>query len=224
VGEERQPRRRRISAEERRERIIEAAIIAFADKSLQAVSLDDVAESAGISKALIYEHFDSKAALYDATLRASHAKLVTIILEALVEADGPEARMRIGTDAFLRFVEEHREAWRLVFRNVGDPEIAPTLQNVQDEARALVADLLETYAPEKSPVEGLEMDVAIEVFAQQIVGAGQAIANWWDDNREVPREVVLQAHMDFAWIGLQRIAAGERWTPDAVPSRLPRNS
>lgn len=208
----RQPRRR-ISGEARRELILDAAVEAFASRPAETVSLEYVAERAGISKALIYEHFGSKGDLYEATLRASHAKLVTFVLEAIAGAEGPEDRMRMGTDAFLRFVESHREAWRLVFRNVGDPEIAPTLQNVQDEARALVADLLQTYAPDESPVEGLEMSIAIEVFAQQIVGAGQALANWWDENRGVPREVVLQAHMDFAWIGLQRLAAGERWTP-----------
>jgi AcrR family transcriptional regulator len=201
-----------MAAPARRELILDASVEAFASKPEETVSLEDVAERAGISKALIYEHFGSKSELYEATLRASHAKLVTIVLEAIVDADGPEARMRIGTDAFLRFVEEHRDAWRMVFRNVGDPEVAPTLQDVQDEARALVGELLQTYAPAESPVEGLEMDVAVEVFAQQLVGAGQAIANWWDDHREVPREVILQAHMDFAWVGLQRISAGERWT------------
>jgi AcrR family transcriptional regulator len=206
----------------RREAIIEAAIAAFSANPLETVSLDDVAERAGISKALIYEHFASKRELYDATLRASHAKLVTLVLESIAGTEGPEERMRAGTDAFLRFVEAHREAWQMVHRNVADPEIAPTLQNVQDEARALVGELLQAFAPEESPVEGMEMGVAIEVFAQQIVGAGQALANWWDDNRDVPREVVLQAHMDFAWIGLQRIAAGERWLPSSPASPAPR--
>ena len=204
--------KRRMPADARRETILEAALDAFAARGLDGVSLGEVADRAGISKALIYEHFDSKKDLHDAVLQASHDQLVARVLEAIGDASTPEDRLRLGLDAFLAFVEEHRTSWRLVHRNVSDPEVAPTLRRVQDEARDIVTQLIAEYAPAESPVEGLRVEVAAELFAQQLVGAGQALANWWDENRNVPRETMLQAHMDFAWIGLERIVAGERWT------------
>jgi AcrR family transcriptional regulator len=206
-----QPPKRRMAAGDRRAQILEAALGAFADRGLDGVSLGEVADRAGISKALIYEHFDSKKELHDAVLQASHDQLVARVLTAIGDASSPEERLRLGLDAFLGFVEEHRTSWRIVHRNVTDPEIAPTLRRVQDEARDVVAQLIAQHAPEESPVEGVRMEIAVEMFAQQLVGAGQSLANWWDENRNVSREVVLQAHMDFAWIGLERIVAGERW-------------
>jgi AcrR family transcriptional regulator len=201
-----------MAADARRETILAAALEDFSSKGLDGVSVDDVAERAGISKALIYEHFGSKRELHDAVLRASHQELVGQVLDAIAGVEAPEERLRLGLDAFLRFVEEHRTAWRMVHRNVSDPEIAPTLHRVQDEAAVTVAALIAAHAPEESPVEGAALEVAVEMFAQQLVGAGEAIANWWDEHREIPREVILQAHMDFAWLGLERIVAGERWT------------
>jgi AcrR family transcriptional regulator len=207
-----EPPKRRMAADDRRAQILEAALDAFASRGLDGVSLGEVADRAGISKALIYEHFDSKKDLHDAVLQASHDQLVGRVLESIAGAKAPEERLRLGLDAFLGFVEQHRTAWRIVHRNVTDPEIAPTLRRVQDEARDVVAQLISQHAPEESPVEGVRMEIAVEMFAQQLVGAGQSLANWWDENRSISREVVLQAHMDFAWIGLERIVAGERWT------------
>jgi AcrR family transcriptional regulator len=204
--------KRRMPADARREVILEAALDAFAHRGLDGVSLGEVADRAGISKALIYEHFDSKKDLHDAVLQASHDQLVARVLTSIGDAESPEDRLRLGIDAFLSFVEEHRTAWRIVHRNVADPEVAPTLRRVQDEARDIVASLVAEHAPEESPVEGVPTEIAAELFAQQLVGAGQALANWWDDNRSTPREVMLQAHMEFAWLGLERIVAGERWT------------
>ena len=51
----------------------------------------------------------------------------------------------------------------------------------------------------------------VEMIAQQMVGAMQSLADWWDLHRKVPKEEVVQAAMDFAWIGQERISRGERW-------------
>jgi len=52
----------------------------------------------------------------------------------------------------------------------------------------------------------------VEMLAQQMVGAMQSLADWWDIHRKVPREQVVQAAMDFAWVGQERISQGERWS------------
>jgi hypothetical protein len=52
----------------------------------------------------------------------------------------------------------------------------------------------------------------VEMIAQQMVGAMQSLADWWDLHRKVPKEEVVQAAMDFAWIGQERISRGERWS------------
>ena len=64
--------------------------------------------------------------------------------------------------------------------------------------------------PATPPEDPAERRRAIEMLAEQLVGAVQALANWWADHQEVPREVLVDRVMDFAWIGLERLRAGER--------------
>ena len=52
----------------------------------------------------------------------------------------------------------------------------------------------------------------VEMIAQQMVGAMQSLADWWDLHRNVPKEEVVQAAMDFAWVGQERISQGQRWS------------
>jgi hypothetical protein len=49
-----------------------------------------------------------------------------------------------------------------------------------------------------------------EMIAQQLVGAMQSLADWWDLHRDVPRDEVLQVAMDFAWVGQERLSQGQR--------------
>jgi AcrR family transcriptional regulator len=203
-----------MAAADRREVILAAARRVFAERGFHEASLDTVAERAGVSKALIYEHFESKVQLHGAVLEASRGELLGRVAAAVGEVDTPEDRLRVGLEAFLTFVEEDRDAWRMLFRSVSEPEIAASLHRVQEGAIHDVAELVARDAPAESPVEGASVDMAVEMIAQQLVGAGQALANWWDEHRDVSRDAILQAHMDFAWLGLERLARGERWQAD----------
>jgi hypothetical protein len=51
----------------------------------------------------------------------------------------------------------------------------------------------------------------VQVIAQLLVGAVQALATWWSDHQELPRERIVEMTMDVAWLGLQRVSQGERW-------------
>ena len=103
--------RRRMPAPLRRETILTAAEEVFARRGYHGAALEDIAQTAGISKALIYEHFASKRELHTALLDA-HVEEIFQRLQASAATDRPgEERLRGGIDAFLSFVEEHREAW-----------------------------------------------------------------------------------------------------------------
>ena len=105
--------RSRMSAADRREAILDAARNAFADTGYHETSLDAVAERAGVSKALLYEHFASKRELYVAMLEMHVHELVERISGAVAGAEPGEPRMRAGLEAFFGFVEERRGAWRI---------------------------------------------------------------------------------------------------------------
>src|SRR5262249_11119744 len=113
-----------MTAADRREAILDAARAAFADTGYHETSLDAVAEQAGVSKALLYEHFGSKRELFVAMLELHVHELIERITSAAAAAEPGEDRLRSGLEAFFGFVEERRGAWRIMFRNAGDPDVA----------------------------------------------------------------------------------------------------
>ncbi len=205
--------RRRLTAEQRRAGIFEAALAVFSARGYDRSSIDDVAREAGISKALIYEHFPSKQALY-ADLLESNARVLFERLAAGIAGMGPEAgaaRMAAGLDAFFGFVEERRDAWRILFRDAADPETAAVLDRVLDQVTEVVAGLIAEDPGARALEPGDDPERAMTLLAQMLVGAVQSVANWWADHREVPRDQIVEMVMDFGWLGLERLSRGERW-------------
>jgi AcrR family transcriptional regulator len=193
-------RRRRMPAALRREALLAAAEEVFARSGYHGASLDDIAQAAGVSKALIYEHFTSKRELH-ASLVTAHVEEIFRRLEANAQTGTTgEERLRGGIDAFLSFVEEHREAWRALFRDAADPEVADVIERVQAQATAVIAALI--AADPEAPQEG---ERAIEMHAALLSGAVQSLANWWYDHQDVPRERLVQRTMEFCWIGIDRL-------------------
>jgi AcrR family transcriptional regulator len=203
--------RSRMTAADRRAAILDAARFAFADSGYHETSLDSVAERAGVSKALLYEHFSSKRELYVAMLEMHVHELVERISGAVAEAEPGEARMLAGVEAFFAFVEERRGAWRIMFRNASDPDVAVRLDRLRDEVAAAIVQLMSDEA-ERKGLDYPNLSQLVEMIAQQIVGSMQSLADWWDVHRKVPKEEVVRAAMDFAWIGQERISRGERWS------------
>src|SRR5512133_109831 len=202
--------RRRMAAADRRQAILAAALELFSEHGYHETSLEAVAERAAISKALIYEHFGSKRELHQALLETYVGELLDRVIEATAQAAAGEQRLRSGADAFLGFVEERREAWRMLVRNPEEPDVAESVARLQEEAAAAIAGMMEADAPPRGE-HPRERQLAIEMLAQQLVGALRALANWWDDHRRVPRERVLGMLMEFAWLGFERLSRGERW-------------
>jgi AcrR family transcriptional regulator len=204
--------RRRMPAEDRRVAILEAARGAFAEGGYHRTSLDAVAERAGVSKALLYEHFDSKRELHAAMLELHVRELVERIRAAVESAEPGERRMRAGLEAFFTFLEERRGASAIMLRNTGDPDVARWLARLRDE---IAAEIVALMTEEVEEVLGAEVNLrgSVEMFAQQMIGAMQSLADWWSGHHEVSRERVVATAMEFAWVGMERISQGERWNP-----------
>jgi AcrR family transcriptional regulator len=200
-----------MSAADRRAAILDAARSAFADSGYHETSLDAVAERAGVSKALLYEHFSSKRELYVAMLEMHVHELVERISGAVAGAEPGEARMLAGLEAFFGFVEERPGAWRIMFRNASDPDVAVRLDRLRDEVSAAIIQLMSDEA-EREGLDFPNLPQLVEMIAQQLVGAMQSLADWWDLHPNVPKAEVVQAAMDFAWIGQERISQGQRWS------------
>ena len=210
---EQRPPRKRLTAEQRREAILDAALEVFAQSGFHGSSIDEIAQAAGVSKALIYEHFPSKRDLHVSLLERHTQEIFERLAESAATSDPGEVRLRAGVDAFLEFVERRRDAFRMLFRDAVEPDVAEILASVQRQAAAAVAGMIATEPRAEKPSGDPDRDFqAIEMVGQQLTGAVQSLAIWWGDHPEVPREVLVDSVMNFAWIGLERLRAGDRFS------------
>ncbi|MGZ6642235.1 MAG: TetR/AcrR family transcriptional regulator [Solirubrobacteraceae bacterium] len=191
---------RRLSAAERREEILAAAEEVFGTRGYHGASLDEIAGAAGISKALIYEHFASKRELHASLVEAHVGEIFRRLQANALAGTTGEERLRGGVDAFLAFVEDHRDAWRALFRDAADPEVGDVIERVQAQAVGVIAALI------ASDPESAHHDArTIEVHAALLSGAVQALANWWDGHRDVPRSELVERAIDFCWRGIESL-------------------
>jgi AcrR family transcriptional regulator len=201
--------RKRLRAEERRESILEAANLVFGQRGYDTVRIDDVATAAGISKALIYEHFASKEQLHAALIEMYAGELFERVAAAGAPDKDASKRLEAGLDAVFAFVEERRGAWQMLFRETVDPETAAVLDRVSAGVSALVAELIaQDPGAQAVPVDIERRDQTIDMIAQMIVGSTQALANWWNDHQDVPRERLVAIAMELLWPGLDSLREG----------------
>jgi AcrR family transcriptional regulator len=207
------PPRKRLSAVDRRAAILDAALEVFSKRGYNGASIDEIAQAAGISKALIYEHFPSKKDLH-VSLLERHTQEIFVRLAETADTDDPgEVRLRNGVSAFLEWVETHREAFRLLFRDTFEADVADALVRLQNQATGAIAALIAAEPAERGPRDReTDFALAIEAMAQQLSGAAQSLAIWWQSHPDIERELLVDRVMEYAWIGLERVRAGERAT------------
>lgn len=128
----------RLDVEERRGQLIELGLQHFGERAYDDVSIDAIAEAAGISKGLLYHYFPTKRAYYAATVKEGAARLVASTVAG--DTADPLASLEAGLDAYLTYVKAHARAYATLMRSgVGvDPEIA----RIVDETRATFVDRL----------------------------------------------------------------------------------
>ncbi len=177
--------RRRLPASERRERILDAAVRLFAERGYHAASMDGIAAEAGISKAVVYDHFTSKRELYTVLLDTIRSELDALIAEAI--APLPEGdRVWTAIDVFFGYVERNRDACRLLFLEVqGTTEVAAIVQQLDDRvAEALSA----TLAADPEIFGGHpDRERQVRILAELLKSGIHGLASWWYRHPEVPR-------------------------------------
>ncbi len=202
-------RRRRLRAEERRESILDAGNMVFGQRGYDTVRIDDVAAAAGISKALIYEHFRSKQELYGELMNRAALEMLDRIVAAASEPGAEGAnRLERGGQAGFSFVTEKPEAFQMFVRDVTDPEVAQQQAALRRGAVAAMVGLMEMEPPHTR--RGLERR-NLEQLAEMIVGGFYSLGDWWLRNRDADVSELISMMINFMWLGMGRMQEGERW-------------
>jgi AcrR family transcriptional regulator len=135
----------RLTADARRQQIIDVAIAEFGRSGYFSTSMNDIAEAAGVTKPVLYQHFDSKAELYRALLDEVGTRMLEQIAKATSEAVDGRDRTERGFTAYFRWVAEHQLEFSLLFGGSGrhEGEFSAPLRRITDDAATSIAGLIE---------------------------------------------------------------------------------
>lgn len=190
-----------MSAEERRVRILDAAVEVFAEHGYAAATMADIATRAGVVPSVIYDHFGSKRELHITLLQLHAAQLRDRTLRRL-EGASVEEMVRASISSYFAFVEDDPFIWRVLHQDVpADPEIAAVCREIADRGTASIADLIRFGAGDAKQLNGITIDEAAWILARATQSAADGVARWWYENRDAPRERVVELVVMLLWQG-----------------------
>jgi AcrR family transcriptional regulator len=177
--------RTRLPRAEREQQVLDIAHARFAAHGYGAVTMEDVAADAGVTKPLLYAYFGNTERLYIECMERAGDALLATVLRAVEHADSPADALRRGLRAFFAFVDEDRDAWRVLFdetQPVGG-EIAQRSGEYRERLVAMVAATNVNRLPERHRGRLSTEIVAISVA---LLGAAEALARWWLRTEAMP--------------------------------------
>jgi AcrR family transcriptional regulator len=187
--------RRRLPLAERRELITEAAGRLFGERGYDGTRLADIAAAAGVTKPVLYRHFDSKRDLYLALL-ARHRDDLPTFVGVMPDGGTLGERLRAVLEDWLEYVETHSYAWQMLFRDTGGgPDVRAFRREVHARAREVLAGIIRALEDARIPPE------EIEPLAELMSMGMAALVLWWMDNPGTSRATLVDA-MTRVWTGL----------------------
>ena len=190
----------RLPRGERREQLLEAASEIYVDRGFHAAGMDEIAERAGVSKPVLYQHFTSKLDLYLAVLQLHGDILVAGVRQALRTTTDNRQRLRAAIQAFFDFIEDDSQGYRLIFENdnVADPQVSAQVKSAIEACTDAVFDLI-------SEDSGLDPHRA-RMIAVGLVGISVDCARYWlDADRPISKTDAVEGTVQFAWGGLSHV-------------------
>jgi AcrR family transcriptional regulator len=190
----------RLTAAARRAQIIEIARAAFARRGYEATSVEEIAERAGISKPIVYEHFGGKEGLYGAIVDQEVEQIVSRITGAITAGTARE-RLEQAVLAFLAYVKERPDAFAVLLRDAPSSQRTGKMPALMYELADRVGDIF----TEQFRKAGYDAKAA-PVYAHALVGMVAFVGQWWTESSKAPPVEVVASHVAaLAWMGLRHL-------------------
>jgi AcrR family transcriptional regulator len=212
AGRSATPTSRRLTAEERRAQLFDVARSVFAERGFVATTMDHIAEAAGVTKPLVYQHFESKRALYIELMDVFSLELIDRIVASTSQARGPRQQVEVGMAAYFEMMVLNEEAFRLLYGRDApdDPELGAALRRVENTIAQAIDPLIDA---------GLDPEHRI-LLAYSVVGMAEGASRHWMDSRggrsdvgsepDADHEAAEATRLamrvaDLAWSGLRQV-------------------
>lgn len=190
----------RLPRGERRDQLLATASEVFVDRGYHATGMDEIADRAGVSKPVLYQHFSSKLDLYLAVLGQHGDILVAGVRQALRTTTDNRQRLRAAVQAFFDFIEHDSQGYRLIFENdnVSEQQVADQVSVALEACTDAVFDLI-------SQDSGLDPHRA-RMIAVGLVGISVDCARYWlGADRPISKDDAVEGTVQFAWGGLSHV-------------------
>ncbi len=188
----------RMPRDVRRAQLLEAALGVFVAQGYHAAAMDDIADRAGVSKPVLYQHFPGKLELYLALLDQSCDTIIDATRAALGSTDDNKQRVAATVRVFYDYVANEQGAFRLVFESdlTNEPAVRERLERVTSECAADIALVIheDTGLPDRQS----------RLLAVSLVGMAQVSARFWlDDQRGISQPEAAALVSSLAWRGVR---------------------
>lgn len=187
----------RLPRSARRRQLLAAAQEVFVAQGYHAAAMDDIAERAGVSKPVLYQHFPGKLELYLALLDTHCDAIVARVHAAMNSTTDNKERVRGAVQAYFDFVDHEDEAFRLVFMSDlrNEPAVAERVARVESRCVAAITDTIISDT-------GVSRARA-ELLASGLVGAAETAAQFWlASGRQVPKPEAEALLAALIWRGI----------------------
>jgi AcrR family transcriptional regulator len=181
----------------RRKQLLGAAREVFVAQGYHSAAMDEIAERAGVSKPVLYQHFPGKLELYLALLDESVAELVGAVSAALASTTDNRQRVPATFSAFFEYVSGAGEAFRLVFES--DLSNEPAVRERLERAIAECGKMVSEFIKEDAGVSDEEADL----LGMALVGMAQVSARYWlSTDRGIGQDKAEDLLARLAWRGI----------------------
>ena len=194
----------RMTGQERRLQLLDVGRAVFAERGYEAASVEEIAARAKITKPIVYEHFSGKEGLYAVVVDREVQALIQRITDSLV-GDHPRTLLEQAAMAFLTYIEEEPEGFRILVRDSPVASSTGTLASVIGD----IAMQVEYIMRNEFKSRGFDTKLS-SLYSQALVGMVALVGQWWLDEGDPKKEVVAAHLVNLAWNGLKGLEAKPR--------------
>ena len=202
-----------MSRAQRREQLIGIARELFGARGYDAVSIEEIASAAEVSKPVVYEHFGGKEGLYQLIVDREVTQLSEMLSSQMRPGLHPRDMLERIVLSLLDYIESNADGFRLLSHQSPTAVSGGTFTTVIADVAEQVTDLLAPVLEE----QGLNPKTA-PIYGQLLAGAIGRIGQWWVDVREPSKEETAAHVVNLLWLGLRSMERDPKLT--ARPSSL----
>jgi AcrR family transcriptional regulator len=188
-----------MSGKERREQLLDIGRTLFAARGFDGTSVEEIADKAGVSKPVVYEHFGGKEGLYAVVVDREVSRLLDRITESLV-GNHPRELLEQAAGSLLRYIEEETDGFRILVRDSPVASTGGTFASMISD----IATQVEHVLAGQFKARGFETKLA-GLYSQALVGMVALTGQWWLDARKPKRDDVAAHLVNLACNGLSHL-------------------